>query len=93
MIFNTIFAFAAAAVPLVSALEERSVTVIRPSTEFKRSSALAISENVVGVTKRSVSFNKRSAAFALDKIPQGALTGTYANVILPQQESLSFVLP
>jgi hypothetical protein len=62
------------------ALRERSITtsVSRP-TAFKRSSQIAVTDNVVSLSKRSVKYNKRSAAYLLGKITDTTITGTYAN--------------
>ena len=63
------------------ALKERSFTtaVSRPTTLLKRSSAIAGTDNVVSLSKRSVKYNKRSAAYLLGKITDAAVTSTYAN--------------
>lgn len=63
------------------ALNGRSftTTISRPAPAFKRSSAITTTDNTVTLSKRSVKYNKRSAAYLLGKITDAAVTGTYAN--------------
>lgn len=91
MLFNALFFLAASSLgPLgVNAraitnaprtLSERGITtsVYRP-TAIKRSSTIATTDKVTTLKKRGVRYNKRSAAYALGKITDAAITGTYAN--------------
>lgn len=63
------------------ALKDRSITttVSRPAAAFKRSSAIVATDNTVTLSKRSVKYNKRSAAYLLGMITDAAVTSTYAN--------------
>ncbi len=92
MLFNAVLLLAAASLgPLgIDArtisegrrvVNERSITtsVSRPSPGFKRSNAITSTGNIASMSKRSLRYNKRSAAYLLGKIPNVAQTGTFAN--------------
>ena len=92
MLFNALLLLAAASLshlgieaatikPAVRVLKDRSLTttVYRPSAAVKRSSTIGATDNVLSLSKRSVRYNKRSAAYLLGKITDAAVTSTYAN--------------
>lgn len=62
-------------------LEDRGITTstYRPSGDVRRSSAIKTSENVLSLSKKSVRYNKRSAAYLLGRVTDAAVTATYAN--------------